>query len=55
MILAGTTSILIALRLSTVKSAERIIVMENGGIIETGSDEGLDEFLKSKSNFGAEA
>ncbi len=41
MILANTTSILIAHRLSTVKSADRIIVMENGGIIETGNHEGL--------------
>ena len=41
MILHKTTSILIAHRLSTVKSADRIIVMENGSIIETGDHEGL--------------
>lgn len=41
LILANTTSILIAHRLSTVKSADRIIVMENGKIIETGNHEGL--------------
>ena len=41
LILANTTSILIAHRLSTVKSADRIIVMSNGGIIEEGSHESL--------------
>jgi ATP-binding cassette, subfamily B, bacterial len=41
LILAQSTSILIAHRLSTVKSADRIIVMENGGIIETGNHQGL--------------
>jgi ATP-binding cassette, subfamily B, bacterial len=41
MILAETTSILIAHRLSTVRSADRIIVMEQGRIIETGDHEGL--------------
>ncbi len=41
LILAQSTSILIAHRLSTVRSADRIIVMENGQIIETGSHEGL--------------
>jgi ATP-binding cassette, subfamily B, bacterial len=43
MILAQSTSILIAHRLSTVKSADRIIVMENGRIIETGNHDGLLE------------
>ncbi len=41
LILANTTSILIAHRLSTVRSADRIIVMENGRIIEEGSHNGL--------------
>ncbi len=43
MVLECTTSILIAHRLSTVKSADRIIVMENGKIIEEGSHENLLE------------
>jgi ATP-binding cassette subfamily B protein len=37
LILKQTTSILIAHRLSTVKSADRIIVVENGTIIEEGN------------------
>ncbi|HPS41717.1 MAG TPA: ABC transporter ATP-binding protein, partial [Anaerolineaceae bacterium] len=41
LILQQSTSILIAHRLSTVKSADRIIVMEKGGIIEEGDHEGL--------------
>jgi ATP-binding cassette subfamily B protein len=41
LILQRTTSILIAHRLSTVKSADRIIVMENGAIIEEGNHVGL--------------
>jgi ATP-binding cassette subfamily B protein len=41
MILAHTTSILIAHRLSTVKAADRIIVLEHGEIIEEGDHEGL--------------
>lgn len=41
MILRQTTSILIAHRLSTVRSVDRIIVMEKGRIIETGNHEGL--------------
>jgi ATP-binding cassette, subfamily B, bacterial len=43
MILARSTSILIAHRLSTVRSADRIIVLGNGGIIEEGSHEELME------------
>ncbi len=41
LILQQTTSILIAHRLSTVKSADRIIVMEDGAILEEGSHQGL--------------
>ena len=41
LILKNTTSILIAHRLSTVKAADRIIVLENGKIIEEGSHNGL--------------
>lgn len=41
LILANTTSILIAHRLSTVRSADRIIVLEKGKIIEEGNHEGL--------------
>jgi ATP-binding cassette subfamily B protein len=41
LILSKTTSILIAHRLSTVKAADRIIVVENGKIIEEGNHDGL--------------
>jgi len=41
LILQRTTSILIAHRLSTVKSADRILVMENGAVIEEGNHAGL--------------
>ena len=43
LILENTTSILIAHRLSTVKAADRIIVLENGKIIEEGSHDSLME------------
>ncbi|MBZ0300891.1 MAG: ABC transporter ATP-binding protein/permease [Anaerolineae bacterium] len=43
MILARSTSILIAHRLSTVRSADRIIVLREGAIIEEGSHESLME------------
>jgi ATP-binding cassette subfamily B protein len=41
MILQCTTSILIAHRLSTVKSADRIIVIDHGKIMEEGNHQGL--------------
>lgn len=41
LILKNSTSILIAHRLSTVKAADRIVVMQKGTIIEEGSHEGL--------------
>jgi ATP-binding cassette subfamily B protein len=41
LILADATSILIAHRLSTVKAADRIVVMDQGRILETGSHTGL--------------
>ncbi len=41
MVLANTTSILIAHRLSTVKAADRIIVLEKGKIIEEGNHDDL--------------
>ena len=43
LILQQTTSILIAHRLSTVRSADRIIVMDGGQIIEEGNHHGLLE------------
>jgi ATP-binding cassette subfamily B protein len=41
LILSRSTSILIAHRLSTVKAADRIIVLEDGKIIEEGNHQGL--------------
>ncbi|GAB4537779.1 MAG: ABC transporter ATP-binding protein [Anaerolineales bacterium] len=41
LILKHTTSILIAHRLSTVKAADRIVVMKKGAIIEQGNHDGL--------------
>jgi len=41
LILRNSTSILIAHRLSTVKAADRIVVMEKGRIIEEGNHNGL--------------
>src|SRR5688572_7609097 len=41
LILKHSTSILIAHRLSTVKAADRIVVMEKGSIIEEGNHKGL--------------
>ena len=42
------TSIIIAHRLSTVMSADRIIVLENGKIVEEGTHK---ELLKNKSKY----
>jgi ATP-binding cassette subfamily B protein len=41
LVMAGRTSIVIAHRLSTVKNADRIIVLEGGRIIESGNHQGL--------------
>jgi ATP-binding cassette subfamily B protein len=41
LILQDTTSLLIAHRLSTVKAADRIVVMQNGTLIEEGNHDGL--------------
>ena len=41
LVLRDATSILIAHRLSTIRASDRIIVLENGGIIEEGDHEGL--------------
>jgi ATP-binding cassette subfamily B protein len=41
LILEDTTSILIAHRLSTIKAADRIIALEDGGIIEEGNHDKL--------------
>jgi len=39
----GKTVIIVAHRLSTVRNADKIVVLENGQIIETGNHEGLIE------------
>jgi ATP-binding cassette, subfamily B, bacterial len=44
LILANTTSILIAHRLSTVRAADRIIVLEDGKIIEEGNHQSLLQY-----------
>ena len=44
----GRTSIVIAHRLSTVRNADRIVVINDGEILEVGTHEKL---LKSKKNY----
>ncbi|MBN1304773.1 MAG: ABC transporter ATP-binding protein [Anaerolineales bacterium] len=48
LILENATSILIAHRLSTVRAADRIVVMKNGGIIEEGNH---DQLLKRGGHY----
>jgi ATP-binding cassette subfamily B protein len=48
MILAKSTSILIAHRLSTVKAADRIVVLREGRIIEQGDH---DRLLKQEGHY----
>lgn len=48
MFFKGKTVVVIAHRLSTVKNADQIVVMENGKIIEQG---GHEELIHSKSNY----
>ena len=42
-LLAGRTSFVIAHRLSTIQNADRIFVIDNGGILEQGSPKELME------------
>jgi ATP-binding cassette subfamily B protein len=51
--LKNAASILIAHRLSTVKAADRIVVMQKGTIIEEGNHEGLFS-LRSQGGHYAE-
>ncbi len=37
-LMQGNTTVVIAYRLSTVRNADRIIVLETGEIVETGRD-----------------
>jgi ATP-binding cassette subfamily B protein len=47
-LMQGRTSFVIAHRLSTVRNADEILVMENGEIVERGSHEVL---LKQKGHY----
>jgi ABC-type multidrug transport system fused ATPase/permease subunit len=47
-LLTGRTSIVIAHRLSTIVNADRIIVIENGQIVETGKHA---ELMQSKGKY----
>jgi ATP-binding cassette, subfamily B, multidrug efflux pump len=47
-LMQGRTSFVIAHRLSTVRNADEILVMENGEIVERGSHEAL---LKQKGQY----
>ena len=49
-LLEGRTAILIAHRLTTAKRADRIVVVEDGGIVETGSH---DELVSAGGRYAA--
>ncbi|MNV88244.1 putative multidrug resistance ABC transporter ATP-binding/permease protein YheH [compost metagenome] len=44
----GRTTFIVAHRLSTIKNADRIVVMKQGKIVEVGS---YDELLEMKGEF----
>ncbi|MNW68337.1 putative multidrug resistance ABC transporter ATP-binding/permease protein YheH [compost metagenome] len=47
-LMKGRTTFIVAHRLSTVKNADRIVVMKKGKVIESGS---YDELLAMKGEF----